>query len=135
MRIRDEYLRRKYGTTLLELEALLAEQDNRCGICHRPWYECPPAKRARFDQGLFLHHLCVDHDHGTGRIRGLLCNSCNTTLGLMEEREDWFYEAIAYLNRHAIIRGPVQSNVDAEVREPPRKGIEEFLPLFSQVSN
>jgi len=63
---RDKELRRVYGITEAQYEALLAAQDGRCGACGRP-----PA-RGRV--------LVVDHDHDTREIRGLLCARCNRAL-------------------------------------------------------
>lgn len=62
---KNTYLKRTYGITLDEYEAMQAAQDNVCAICGRP-----PRSRS-------LH---VDHDHKTGLIRGLLCMPCNTQL-------------------------------------------------------
>ena len=90
MQLRDRHLKRKYGTSVRELEALPRRQDGRCAICRRPWRSCKSAKRVR-----------VDHDHESGRIRGLLCNGCNTAIGLFEEHLDWLSGAIVYLSRGA----------------------------------
>ena len=57
-----------------------------CDICHQP--EVAPNKS-----------LAVDHDHATGEIRGLLCNLCNTGLGLMKDSTVIINSAIDYLER------------------------------------
>lgn len=61
---RKDYLRRKYGITEEQYNALLLKQDGNCAVCGR---------RA----SSFKVRLAVDHDHSSGRIRGLLCNFCN----------------------------------------------------------
>lgn len=81
------------------LQTLLAEQNERCAICDRHWSECEPAYKAR----TFLNHLCVDHDHRTIHIRGLLCNNCNTGLGVFEENYGRFLNAMSYLRRYTSI--------------------------------
>jgi hypothetical protein len=63
---------KRYGITLEDYECLLAEQGGNCAICGNH----PPDKGAS--------RLSVDHDHGTGQVRGLLCRRCNTMLGLIE---------------------------------------------------
>jgi hypothetical protein len=44
--------------------------------------------------------LCIDHDHTTGRVRGCLCNTCNTSLGQMKESVGLLGNMIEYINRH-----------------------------------
>lgn len=82
---RAQALRKNYGITIEVFEALLAKQNGRCAICgtDKP---CGPGKK-----------LMVDHDHKTGRIRGLLCNHCNSTIGYALECPDRLKKAIAYL--------------------------------------
>ncbi len=79
---------RKYGITEATYVALLAQQGGRCAICGR---ERPNGKG---------HHFHVDHDHASGRLRGLLCHSCNIGIGNLQEDERILHAAIAYLRRH-----------------------------------
>lgn len=65
-------------------EVLLKAQDGVCAIC----------KVASNRNG---SRLCVDHDHKTGNIRGLLCHYCNTVLGKMNDDVDLLQSAISYL--------------------------------------
>ncbi|RII18757.1 Recombination endonuclease VII [Streptomyces sp. YIM 130001] len=78
-RNRVAYFQRKYGLKPEELEALLAEQHGVCCICLSA-----PAEH-------------VDHDHETGRVRGMLCFSCNAALGQFKDRPDAIRRAAAYL--------------------------------------
>jgi hypothetical protein len=80
---REGYLRRTFGITLADYEALLDSQSGLCAICGRS----PKAKAP-------LH---VDHNHSTGEIRGLLCVRCNNALGLFDECPERFYLAADYL--------------------------------------
>jgi Recombination endonuclease VII len=65
----DRYVQRTYGLAPGEYNARLAAQAGGCAICGKK-----PRKR----------YLAVDHDHRTGRVRGLLCYMCNTALGVWE---------------------------------------------------
>lgn len=75
--------RHELGITLEEYEHLLELQGGGCGICGAE----PKTRR-----------LDVDHDHGTGEIRGLLCHTCNRRLRGRVTVE-WLLYAIAYLRR------------------------------------
>jgi len=97
---RRSYVLRKYGADIPDLEQILQQQGGCCAICRRSWPLCVPQKRTRYET-IFLHYLCVDHDHRTGKIRGLLCNACNAGIGFFEEDEARFAEAVRYLRRHA----------------------------------
>lgn len=68
-------LKTRYGMTVDEFDQMLAAQEFRCLICDRS-YEGD-------DYG--LGGLVVDHDHQTGRVRGLLCQACNTAIGLLQD--------------------------------------------------
>jgi hypothetical protein len=66
-RERDQDRRRRYGLPPGEYDALLVAQDGRCGVCMEPF--APDS----------VPH--VDHDHDSGRVRGLLCRRCNRAIG------------------------------------------------------
>lgn len=86
----DTWLRHRYGLSLAEYEALLAEQGGGCAICHEP----PGEKR-----------LSVDHCHGSLTIRGILCSQCNRGLGEFGDDADRLERAAAYLRRGPIHPG------------------------------
>lgn len=73
--------RRRYGITVEKYDALLAEQGGGCAICHEV-----PKKVLR-----------VDHDHGTGEVRGLLCHQCNVGLGFFKDDPERLRSAVEYL--------------------------------------
>jgi hypothetical protein len=84
-RMRAGHLKRKYGITLDEYDAMLAAQDGGCAICGAPEPD-----------GQSLH---VDHCHDTDAIRGLLCFRCNAGLGQFEHCVERLEAAAAYLRR------------------------------------
>jgi hypothetical protein len=81
-------LRRAYGVTLDEYEALLEKQGGGCAICG--------AEKADAI-GRMLH---VDHCHTTERVRGLLCRDCNSVLGYSHEQIEILHRTISYLSSH-----------------------------------
>ena len=70
--------------SFLEREALLRSQDGRCAICRIPEEE---SKRP----------LVIDHCHKSGKIRALLCNSCNVGLGMFKDDPEFLRAAAEYL--------------------------------------
>lgn len=79
---REKHLWLTYGLTMKDYENLLDFQDWSCAICF-----------AHFVDG----KANVDHCHSTGRVRGLLCHNCNTSIGLMKESIENLKSAISYL--------------------------------------
>lgn len=65
---------------------LLKDQNGKCAIC-------------KFKPENGDNRLAVDHDHGTKKVRGLLCSKCNTALGLFKDDVEILDEAISYLKK------------------------------------
>lgn len=85
---RKEYkLKQNYGITLDQYNKMLSDQNGCCRICDR--HESKLSKK-----------LCVDHNHTTGKVRGLLCNSCNTNIGKFNEDTRILNKMIEYLKEH-----------------------------------
>lgn len=76
---RRYHLRARYGLEPSDVEALIARQGGLCAACRRPAAEQ------------------VDHDHRTGRVRGILCLRCNAALGAFKDDPVRIQRAIAYL--------------------------------------
>lgn len=82
--------------TPADYDAMLASQGGRCAICGRT-DEIVPTQRGSGQRRRF----CVDHDHDTGRVRGILCNLCNTGIGALRHDPMLLRAAIDYLRREA----------------------------------
>lgn len=76
---RREHLKRKYGITPEKFDEMSASQNGACAVCGS------------------TERLVIDHDHETGAVRGLLCNSCNLALGLAGDSVDRLMALAAYL--------------------------------------
>ncbi len=83
---RNRILKSLYGIDLKTYEQMYVEQGGRCAIC---------------EQLFTTRAASVDHNHQTGEIRQLLCNTCNRTLGLLGENTEILRRMIEYLDRHA----------------------------------
>jgi hypothetical protein len=77
---------KRTGFTPEQYELKLAEQENKCGIC------------ATNDPG--ITNWQADHDHETGQTRGILCQKCNTGIGLLRDNPEVLQAAIDYLNKY-----------------------------------
>lgn len=71
----------RYDLTPTEYESLLTAQDGGCAICGGQ------------------EKLVIDHDHATGKVRGLLCSQHNTGLGMFQDNPERLLKAINYLQR------------------------------------
>ncbi len=79
-------LKSKYGMSIDQFNAILASQDGVCAICHRSnWDHNGPS---------------VDHDHVTGKVRGILCGPCNTGLGRFNDSIGLLSNATEYLKKY-----------------------------------
>lgn len=77
---------RSYGITPEEFESMKLAQGNKCAICgSADWGRPSPS---------------IDHDHETGKVRGLLCNRCNRTLGLAEDSIPLLIKMAKYLRKN-----------------------------------
>jgi hypothetical protein len=94
---RKDNLRKKYGISISEYEALLAGQGGRCAICGSDH-----PKATLRGKPASWH---VDHDHVTGNVRGLLCAKCNLGLGSFEDSPESLRAAALYIeaaNKRAV---------------------------------
>jgi len=76
---------KQFGITEEEYTEMVVSQDGKCDICGQH-----PSKKS----------LCVDHDHKTGKVRGLLCDKCNTGIGNLEDNITYLKNSIKYLKKH-----------------------------------
>lgn len=83
---RDYDLNRHYGINNDVYLKMLSEQNGCCKIC----------EISEKETGKKLH---VDHNHKTGKVRGLLCTRCNTAIGKFKEDPEIIKRAIAYIER------------------------------------
>lgn len=91
---RNQRYQHLFGITLEDYYRMFFEQGGVCKICRRPQKEISKGR------GGVVTNLCVDHNHDTGKVRGLLCNNCNTLVGMANENSEWLTNAIAYLKRY-----------------------------------
>lgn len=83
---RKWHLKYNYGITPQEYQILFEAQNGKCAICNTN----DPITRLNFS---------VDHDHVTGRVRGLLCTTCNSLLGFAKDQVVLLEKAIEYLRK------------------------------------
>jgi Recombination endonuclease VII. len=85
---RTRGLKHKYKLTPEEYDVMRANQNNSCAICGRSFV------------GLRPSDICIDHDHRTGKIRGLLCGHHNRGLGLFDDSPEHLRAAADYVEWH-----------------------------------
>ena len=88
LKYRNQHLKRNYGITLNDYNQMLTEQKHQCVVCGTTE---PGGKHGKF---------MVDHCHSTGKVRGLLCKSCNIALGEVGDNTQTLQSMIEYLQEH-----------------------------------
>lgn len=83
----NSLLKVNYGITAEQYNEMFSNQNGCCAIC-------------AIHQSKLKRRLSVDHNHDTGKVRELLCNHCNSALGIMRESTELFNKAINYLQKH-----------------------------------
>lgn len=83
-------LKKLYGLTIEDVERILKNQNYKCAICGREIF----LHGAYVDKSKIAR---VDHDHKTGKVRGLLCNECNRGIGFLKDNPMLLANAIKYL--------------------------------------
>lgn len=86
-RKRDTALKRNYGISLEDYHKMKEAQNNCCAICET-------------SEDKLRRPLLVDHNHSTGKVRELLCDSCNHTIGNAKENIEILNKAIKYIEKH-----------------------------------
>lgn len=80
-------LKQTYGITIEDWEGMFSSQEGRCAICGKHQSEVGKV-------------FSVDHDHETGKVRGLLCHLCNMGLGSFQDDAELLENAMAYLDKY-----------------------------------
>lgn len=86
-------IRRRYGLTVEDYNALHVAQEGRCAICGATEANSRDTR------------LYVDHDHKTGQVRALLCSTCNAGLGSFKEDVSLMLAAVEYLKVWGAAKG------------------------------
>lgn len=119
---RNRRLKKKFGIDLQEYWILFENQDGCCALCNKhadelkeiyPRYKYSP-----------LH---VDHDHTTGKIRGLLCVGCNTSLGRLGDNEESILKVLEYLKGRQLMQ-----NFEVLLRRPVSNDADELITLVKE---
>lgn len=88
---RRSTLKKRYGITVTDYDAMVEAQNGLCAICERKSSGGGRTPDSR---------LAVDHNHETGKVRALLCGMCNQGIGMFKEDVEIMQRAIDYLNSH-----------------------------------
>ena len=90
----DGYYKKRFGISFAEVNSMLAIQNGRCANLG---CSCEIAIHPNGEQKKAI----VDHCHATGRVRSMMCQRCNTTLGHVENTQTVVLGLFDYLNKHS----------------------------------
>lgn len=86
-------LKSKFGLSMAEYDEMLKAQNGVCAICAAP--ETAKSTSTERDK----KRLSVDHNHTTGKVRGLLCSMCNSAIGKLKDDPEIIRRAANYIER------------------------------------
>jgi len=90
--MRKRNLKSRFGLSLEEYDEMLNKQKGGCALCGVTENKTTGTQKT--------HNFCVDHSHDTGKVRGLLCTSCNRGLGFLKDSSEILKKAAEYVRRH-----------------------------------
>lgn len=82
--VKNYHLKKDYGITLTDYETMKTEHNSCCAICG-------------LSEDRLGYKLCVDHNHTSKEVRGLLCKQCNLVVGNARENKEILLKTIEYL--------------------------------------
>ena len=88
-------LKTRFGITFDDYYRMEVNQNHRCAICGSHVQETIDDTK---NTGV---RLSIDHDHKTGKLRGLLCRQCNLGIGNLKDDTKLLHKAIEYLNKYS----------------------------------
>lgn len=88
-KVKDSFLKSKYGISLATYLEMLEKQEGKCAICR----SVDPGRKG-------VDTFCIDHNHLTGEVRGLLCAKCNSGLGHFLDKPHNLEAALEYLKKY-----------------------------------
>lgn len=97
----DRHRLKRYGLSEADARRIMESQHGNCKICQKNL------------DGIRFH---IDHDHTTGKVRGILCAACNTGIGMLAESEFSFLRAIAYLQYHGSLQTILPNSLVTSIR-------------------
>lgn len=83
---------KQYGLSFEDVKALLESQSGMCAICSKELV-------ISSDMTNLSSVACVDHCHDSGKVRGILCRSCNSGIGYLKDDLDVLKSAVSYLEK------------------------------------
>jgi len=84
-RKRKEHLQERYGLTIEECNLML-NKNSKCPICDK-----------EFNSNVAKDRPCIDHCHQTGKIRGIICGTCNSGIGFFNDKPEIMLKAVEWL--------------------------------------
>lgn len=87
-------LKTNYGLTQQDFQTMFDSQQGKCAICATVLYNVFTVSDGK--------RGCVDHCHHTGKVRGLLCNMCNSGIGKLKDDPKLIRKALVYLEKNSL---------------------------------